>query len=145
MKVIGGRGTPAAIIQSDMENNAAKIVSSAIIGADVETITVNGKRYVIMPPTIKKIAGAAYWLSDIKEAKTLKEMFMSINNAVALAHALSWFINGNDDLFSELSNGTQDEVIKGLEVAYSLISTQNFIRLSILARNVANLTATPKP
>ena len=128
-----------------MENNAAKIVSSAIIGADVGTITVNGKRYVIMPPTIKKIAGAAYWLSDIQEAKTLKEMFMSINNVEALAHALSWFINGNDDLSEELVNGTQDEVIKGLEVAYSLISTQNFIRLSILARNVANLTATPKP
>ena len=100
-----------------MENNAAKIVSSAIIGADVETITVNGKRYVIMPPTIKKIAGAAYWLSDIQEAKTLKEMFMSINNVEALAHALSWFINGNDDLSEELVNGTQDEVIKGLELS----------------------------
>lgn len=128
-----------------MENNAAKIVSSAIIGADFRIIEINAKRYIIMPPTIKKIAGAAYWLSDIKDAKTLKEMFMSINNAEALAHALSWFINGNDDLFSELFNGTQDEVIKGLEAAYSLISTQNFIRLSILARNVANLTATPKP
>ena len=128
-----------------MENNAAKIVSSAIIGMDFKTIVINGKSYVIMPPTIKKIAGAAYWLSDIKDGSTLKELFLSINNAKALAHALSWFINGNDDLFSELSNGTQDEVIKGLEVAYSLISTQNFIKLSILARNVANLTATPKP
>lgn len=128
-----------------MENNAAKIVSSAILGMDFKTIVINEKSYVIMPPTIKKIAGAAYWLSDIKDGSTLKELFLSINNAKALAHALSWFINGNDDLFSELSNGTQDEVIKGLEVAYSLISTQNFIRLSILARNVANLTATPKP
>lgn len=128
-----------------MENNAAKIVSSAIIGADFKVIEINAKRYIVMPPTIRKISGAAYWLSGIQEAKTLKEMFMSINNAEALVHALSWFINGNDDLFSELSNGTQDEVIKGLEVAYSLISTQNFIKLSILARNVANLTATPKP
>lgn len=128
-----------------MENNAAKIVSSAIIGMDFKTIVINGKPYVIMPPTIKKIAGAAYWLSDIQEAKTLKEMFMSINNAEALAHALSWFINGNDDLSEELANGTRDEVIEGLEAAYSLISTQNFIKLSILARNVANLTANPKP
>lgn len=128
-----------------MENNAAKIVSSAIIGADFKTIVLNGKSYVIMPPTIKKIAGAAYWLSDIKSGNTVKELFLSINNAEALAHALAWFINGNDDLFSELSEGTQDEVIEGLEAAYSLISTQNFIKLSILARNVANLTATPKP
>lgn len=128
-----------------MENNAAKIVSSAIIGMDFKTVVVNGRSYVIMPPTIKKIAGAAYWLSDIQEAKTLKEMFMSINNAEALAHALSWFINGNDDLSDELAKGTQDEVIEGLEAAYSLISTQDFIKLSILARNVANLTANPKP
>lgn len=128
-----------------MENNAAKIVSSAIIGMDFKAVVVNRRSYVIMPPTIKKIAGAAYWLSDIQEAKTLKEMFMSINNAEALAHALSWFINGNDDLSDELAKGTQDEVIEGLEAAYSLISTQNFIKLSILARNVANLTANPKP
>lgn len=128
-----------------MENNAAKIVSSAIIGMDFKAVVVNGRSYVIMPPTIKKIAGAAYWLSDIQEAKTLKEMFMSINNAEALAHALSWFINGNDDLSDELAKGTQDEVIEGLEAAYSLISTQNFIKLSILARNVANLTANPRP
>lgn len=112
---------------------------------DFKAVVVNGRSYVIMPPTIKKIAGAAYWLSDIQEAKTLKEMFMSINNAEALAHALSWFINGNDDLSDELAKGTQDEVIEGLEAAYSLISTQNFIKLSILARNVANLTANPKP
>lgn len=128
-----------------MENNAAKIVGSAVIGADFRIIEINAKRYIIIPPTIKKISGAAYWLSGVQEAKTLKEMFISINNAEALAHALSWFINGNDDLFSELSNGTQDEVIKGLEVAYSLISTQNFIKLSILARNVASLTANSKP
>lgn len=128
-----------------MENNASKIVSSAIIGMDFKTIVVNGRSYVIMPPTIKKIAGAAYWLSAIQEAKTLREMFLSINSSEALAHALSWFINGNDDLYEELSNGTQDEVIEGLEAAYSLISTQNFMRLSILARNVARLTATPKP
>lgn len=128
-----------------MENNAAKIVSSAIIGADFKVIEVNGKRYIVMPPTIKKIAGAAYWLSGIKSGNTIKELFLSINNVEALAHALSCFINGNDDLFHELSGGTQDEVIEGLETAYSLISTQNFIRLSILARNVANLTANSKP
>lgn len=124
-----------------MEQNAAKIVSSAILGMDFKVVTVNGKSYIVTPPTIKKIAGAAYWLSDVKDGKNIKELLVSINNVEPLAHALSWFIQGNDSLFEELSNGTLDEVIDGLESAYSLLSTKNFLRLSVLAKNVASLTA----
>ena len=124
-----------------MEQNAAKIVSSAILGMDFKVVMVNGKSYIITPPTIKKIAGAAYWLSDIKGGKTIRELFVSINNVEPLAHALSWFIQGNDSLYEELSQGTLDEMADGLDAAYSLISTDSFLRLSALARNVANLTA----
>lgn len=124
-----------------MEQNAAKIVSSAILGMDFKVVIVNGKSYIVTPPTIKKIAGAAYWLSDVKDGKSIKELLASINNVEPLAHALSWFIQGNDSLFEELSNGTLNEVIDGLESAYSLLSTKNFLRLSVLAKNVASLTA----
>lgn len=124
-----------------MEQNAAKIVSSAILGMDFKVVIVNGKSYIVTPPTIKKIAGAAYWLSDVKDGKDMRELLASINNVEPLAHALSWFIQGNDILFEELSNGTLDEVIDGLESAYSLLSTKNFLRLSVLAKNVASLTA----
>lgn len=124
-----------------MEQNAAKIVSSAILGMDFKVVIVNGKSYIVTPPTIKKIAGAAYWLSDVKDGKNIKELLASINNVEPLAHALSWFIQGGDSLFEELSNGTLDEVIDGLESAYSLLSTKNFLRLSVLAKNVASLTA----
>lgn len=124
-----------------MGKNAAKIVSSAILGMDFKVVIVNGKSYIVTPPTIKKIAGAAYWLSDVKDGKNIKELFASVNNVEPLAHALSWFIQGNDSLFEELSNGTLDEVIDGLESAYSLLSTKNFLRLSVLAKNVAGLTA----
>lgn len=124
-----------------MEQNAAKIVSSAILGMDFRVVIVNGKSYIVTPPTIKKIAGAAYWLSDVKDGKNIKELLASINNVEPLAHALSWFIQGNDSLFEELSNGTLNEVIDGLESAYSLLSTKNFLRLSVLAKNVASLTA----
>ena len=124
-----------------MEQNAAKIVSSAILGMDFKVVIVNGKSYIVTPPTIKKIAGATYWLSDVKDGKNIKELLASINNVEPLAHALSWFIQGNDSLFEELSNGTLDEVIDGLESAYSLLSTKNFLRLSVLAKNVASLTA----
>lgn len=124
-----------------MEQNAAKIVSSAILGMDFKVVIVNGKSYIVTPPTIKKIAGAAYWLSDVKDGKNIKELLASINDVEPLAHALSWFIQGSDSLFEELSNGTLDEVIDGLESAYSLLSTKNFLRLSVLAKNVASLTA----
>lgn len=124
-----------------MEQNAAKIVSSAILGMDFKVVIVNGKSYIVTPPTIKKIAGAGYWLSDVKDGKDMRELLASINNVEPLAHALSWFIQGDDSLFEELSNGTLDEVIDGLESAYSLLSTKNFLRLSVLAKNVASLTA----
>lgn len=108
---------------------------------DFRVVIVNGKSYIVTPPTIKKIAGAAYWLSDVKDGKDMRELLASINNVEPLAHALSWFIQGNDSLFEELSNGTLDEVIDGLESAYSLLSTKNFLMLSVLAKNVASLTA----
>lgn len=124
-----------------MEQNAAKIVSSAIIGMDFKVVIVDGKSYMVNPPTIKRIAGAAYWLSDVKDGKTIRELLASINNVEPLAHALSWFIQGNDSLFEDLSNGTLEEIIDGLDAAYSLISTNSFLRLSDLEKNVSNLTA----
>ena len=124
-----------------MEQNAAKIVSSAIIGMDFKVVIVGGKSYMVNPPTIKRIAGAVYWLSDVKDGKTIRELLTSINNVEPLAHALSWFIQGNDSLFEDLSNGTLEEVIDGLDAAYSLISANSFLKLSGLVKNVSNLTA----
>ena len=124
-----------------MKQNAAKIASGAILGMDFKVVIVNGKSYIVTPPTIKRIAGAAYWLSDVKDGKTIRELLASINNVEPLAHALSWFIQGDDILAEELSQGTLDEVIDGLDAAYSLVSIDSFLKLSSLARNVADLTA----
>lgn len=125
-------------------DNAAKIVSSAILGMDGKTIIVNGKAYVINPPTIKKLVGAGVYLSDISEkANSMSDILKSLSMD-NVSHALSWFIIGDDSLFDELSEGTFDEVVSGLEAAYSLISTENFLKLSALARNVANLIAKQK-
>lgn len=124
-----------------MEHNAAKIVNSAVLGMDFCTIVVGGKAYAVMPPTIKKLAGAGYWLSDINKGESVKDILLSLNDAKKLANALSWFIQGDESLAEELSNGTLDELADGLEAAYSLLSTKDFLRLSALARNVAILTA----
>lgn len=122
-------------------DNAAKIVNSAIIGMDFKTVVIAGKAYTIHPPTIKKLAGAGYYLSDVKEGESIKDLLLSLNDSGSLAHALSWIIQGNDELFEELSEGTYTEIVDALDMAYSMISAQSFCNLSTLARNVAGLTA----
>lgn len=124
--------------------NAAKIVNSSIIGSDFKTIVVNNKSYVISPPTIHRIAGAGYYLANFPECNTLHDILVSLKDMDNAAHALSWFIKGNDSLFDELLKGTFNEIVEGLEIAFSLISAENFYKLSILAKNVQNLTAKQK-
>lgn len=121
--------------------NAHKLVSSAILGLDGVVVRVAGKRYVINPPTIHRIAGAAYYLSDIGDGKTLPDILKTINNSSNLVKALSWFIAGNTSLCRKLSKGTFDEIVNALEAAYSLIPAKAFIKLSTLAKSVASLTA----
>ena len=124
--------------------NAAKIVNSSIIGSDFKTIVVNNKSYIISPPTIHRIAGAGYYLANFPECNTLHDILVSLKGMDNAAHALSWFIKGNDSLFDELLKGTFNEIVEGLEIAFSLISAENFYKLSILAKNVQNLTAKQK-
>lgn len=123
----------------DMESNAAKIVSGAVLGIDYRSVTVNGRLYVIMPPTIRRIAGAAYRLSSV--GGTMGEILASRDSVEAFAQALSWFIAGDESLADELMEGTAGELAEALEEAYSLLSVENFTRLSILAGNVAKLAA----
>ena len=83
-------------------NQGAKIVSDAIIGNDFKAVVVNGKAYVIYPPTIHKIAGAASYLSNVGKIENLEDIFLSMKDTPNASHALSWFINGNDELFLSL-------------------------------------------
>lgn len=126
------------------KNNAARLVSSAILGIDGETVIIADKAYFIKPPTIRKIAGAANVLSGFggKDAKNTLSMMKDIGKA---CEALSWFITGDNSLTGELSHGTLDEVVKGLETAVGLLSIRDFQTLSTLSRSVQRLAANPKP
>ena len=123
---------------------AAKVVSSAILGMDFKTIIVNGKVYIIKPPTIHQIAGAGYYLADLTEGDSVSDMLGMMKDIGGAAHALSYLINDNDSLSEELSKGTLEEVINGIHEGLDLISVQNFMMLSHLAKNVAMLTAKAK-
>lgn len=141
-----GLTTPPLFMIDSMDKNAAKIVNSAILGMDFKNCIVNGKTYTIYPPTIRKLAGAGYYLSDLTDCgESVKDAIASLKDLNNLAYALSFMINGDDNLFEELSQGTFDEVVDALCECYSLVSVENFIRLSALSRNVTSLTAKQRP
>lgn len=123
------------------KKSAAKVVSAAILGLDGETVLIAGRAYHILPPTIRKIALAAYHLADMEEAQTLRELMLSIGNPEPMCKALSCMIKGDESLWEDLMEGTLEEVTNALVTAYTLSSAENFWKLSVLARNVANLTA----
>lgn len=125
-----------------MKKTASKIVSSSILGLDVKVIIVNGKTYVLQPPTIRRISGAGYYLSEL-EGDSVKDALLS-SDTENMAHALSFLLKEDDSLFEELSKGTFGELCDALEDAYSLVSTEDFLKLSALTRNVARLTARQK-
>ena len=124
-----------------MEKNASKIINAAVLGKDFETVFVNGYVYVIYPPTIHKIAGAGYYLCDLKEAVTVMDMLRSLKDVEMASRALSWLIQGDENLCEELSAGTFDEVVEALATGLSMVSAENFYKLSVLVKNVALLTA----
>lgn len=123
---------------------ASRIVNAAVLGKDFETVFVNGKAHILHPPTIHRIAGAGYYLSDLKETVTVMDMLRSFKDIKTASYALSWLIQGDESLSEELSQGTFDEVIEALATGLSMISAENFYKLSVLAKNVALLTAKQK-
>lgn len=127
-----------------MKNNASELVASAIVSSDSVTIFVGGKGYRIHPPTIRRIAGAGVYLSRMTPGETIRDTLCMMAEIGNLAHALSWFIAGDESLADELSEASFDEVLNGVLAAYSLLSTENFTKLSVLVRNVQKLIANPK-
>ena len=121
--------------------NAAKLVSSAILGIDDEAVLVGGKVYFISPPTIRRIAQASYHLSDIGRGETLRDIIRDMTNAEAAARALSCLIEGDEKLAEVFYDCPYEEVVDALEKGFAMLSAQSFCKLSALARNVQSLTA----
>lgn len=120
-------------------------MASAVLGIDTKNVIINDKAYIVEPPTIRRLAGAGYYLADLQPKEDCSAVdvlrLLGTDNA---AHALSWFIAGNESLTEEFLDAPYDEVVLGLETAYSLVATENFLKLSTLARNVAGLIARQK-
>lgn len=126
------------------KTDGVALVARALAGLDSKAILVNSKRYVIHPPTIRRICRAGTHLSGYGEGGTISELLSSISDMGRLAQALSCFIQGDEGLAGELAEGTPEEVVKGLETAYGMISPQAFTRAVSLARSVSGLIAKRK-
>ena len=125
-------------------NKAAKLVSSAVLGIDCRTVIIGGQAYVIMPPTIARIAGAAYYLPSVEDCESLADVVTQMKNITDVCKALSWFIKGDESIVDALALGTLEECTIALGEAFSLIDIGNFKQLSALAKNVARLAANPR-
>lgn len=134
-------------------SEASKIISSAIIGYDVEIVVVAGKRYVIQPPTIHKMSGAIFHLSDVElknadslgTVKSFMEFIISLKDSIEqCTKALSWLVKGDDSIYEELSHGAPDEIVEGLIAGFSMIDESVFLKAATLAKNVAKMAANPK-
>lgn len=123
--------------------NGADLVSKAILGAENNTVVVNGNPYYIKPPTIHKIAAAGLCLSSF-DGESFADMFTMMKDITKAAEALSWFIVDNNTLTEELSKGTMGEIIEGLSKAISLLDIKDFQRLSALSKSVRKLIANQK-
>ncbi len=125
----------------NQEKDAARLVSAEVLGFNIRTVIVGGKAYVIKPPTIAKLMGATYHLTEIKEAETLSQLLRSLGQMDSLCKALSCLITEDESLALEFQEGTLDEVVSALETAFDLIDIKNFTRLSTLVRSARMLTA----
>lgn len=125
-------------------NKGAKLVADAILGLDFVTVVVAGKAYSIQPPTIERLCGAIHYLSEVREANTIREVLLSLGDADKYAKALSWFIDGNELLYNELKKGTLEELVDALDAVAGMLSIKVFLKAAGLAKSVSLLAAKPR-
>ena len=126
-------------------NQAAKIVSDALLGIDFKNVEIGGMIYTIKPPTIKVICRAISHFSKIgMDGNNIMEAIKELPEATGdMLKGISCFNCGNEDLVKALENGTFEEVKDALEVCFSMMDISAFQCVSSM-KNVSMLAARPK-
>ena len=126
-------------------NQAAKIVSDALLGIDFKNVEIGGMIYTIEPPTIKVICRAISHFSKIgMDGDNIMEAIKELPRATEdMLKGISCFICGNEDLAKDLENGTFEEIKNALEVCFSMMDISAFQCVSSM-KNVSMLAAKPK-
>ena len=123
--------------------DAVQMIGNAVLGIDREKVFVGGRVYVVKPPTIRTMCGAARYLGKVSKLEGVSDLIAALSDD-SLPKALSWFIEGSETLAEELSRADVNELADALVRCLDMIDPQNFMRLSVLSRNVRNLIARQK-
>lgn len=126
-------------------NQAAKIVSDALLGLDFKNVEIGGMVYTIKPPTIKIICRAIRHFSYIgMTGDNIHDAIKELPEATEdMLKGISCFICGSEELVNTLKNGTFEEIKDSLEVCFSMMDISAFQCVSSM-KNVAMLAARPK-
>ncbi|MDD3038615.1 hypothetical protein [Bacteroides sp.] len=126
-------------------NQAAKIVSDALLGLDFKNVMIGDIMYTIKPPTIKVICRAIRNFSTVEmSGDNIVEAINSLPEVSdGLLKGLSCFICGNEKMAKTLENGTFEEIKEALEVCFSMMDVSAFQCVSSM-KNVSMLAAKPK-
>lgn len=148
--------SPIPFFISKYMNEAAKLVSEALLGLDSQTVFLCGKAYEIKPPTIKIMClGLKEWANidlNLKNQTNISLALQIPENAKHQLKGISHFIAGDTPLADKLYNEwltvdpgvTQDELNIAIDVILGLIDTKNFFLYANSALSAARIIANPK-
>lgn len=137
-------------------NEAAKLVSDALLGLDYKTIFIGGKAYEVKAPTIKTMClGLSEWAKidfNLKDQTNLSLVTQIPEISKHQLRGISRFIESDiqlaDEIYNEWINQdpsvSQDEISIAIDVILGLIDTKNFFLYANSALSAARIIANPK-
>lgn len=137
-------------------NEAAKLVSEALLGLDYKTIFIGGKAYEVKAPTIKTMClGLSEWAKidfNLKDQTNLSLVTQIPEISKHQLRGISRFIELDiqlaDKIYNEWINEdpsvSQDEISIAIDVILGLIDTKNFFLYANSALSAARIIANPK-
>lgn len=136
-------------------NDVSKSISELLSDAYGKTITIGGRVYVVKAPSIKVIARATQYLSqvDLPEKATMQELMkVVLSNSDNLAKGLSYLAAGDtydykqksDRFYKEMLSGTHEELLQAYMIAFELIAGRDFFQCASLAMELAKLIVRPR-
>lgn len=137
-------------------NEAAQLVSEALLGLDSKTVFICGKAYEIKTPTIKVMClGLKEWANidlNLKEQTNMSLALQIPKIVKCQLKGIGYFIAGDtplsDKLYSEWINNdpgvTQDELNIAITTILSLIDKEAVFRTAQECLSAAKIIARPK-
>lgn len=136
-------------------NKVSKSISELLSDTYGKTITIGGRVYVVKAPSIKVIARAAQYLSqvDLPEKASMQDLMkVVLLNSDNLVKGLSYLVAGDtydykqkaDRYYKGMLSGTHEELLQAYMIAFELIAGRDFFQCASLAMELAKLIVRPR-